>query len=223
MVATLSWQLAAAQRLVIDDDTYADKVAEASAKLRESGKLVSLDKLRDEVETKGHAFKLPPVSRQRLDPPDLADRLRESTLAIGSYYKCPDCGEWHFNGSTGFVVADGVVCTCCHVIQTEDEGVKESYAVAADADGHVYPIEKVLAADTASDTCFLKISAKGLKPLPLRPGARVGERVYCLSHPGGYYFMFTQGVVSRVTQKRNDLYGEDGLTNGCTTRPTCGR
>lgn len=220
LLAASAWPAGAAQRFVIDDDTYADKVAESCEKLRKAGSLIPLEDLRDQVQTKGIFLKLPPTAHQKLDPPDLADRLRESTLAIGSYYKCPDCGEWHFNGSAGFVVAEGgIVSTCCHVIQTEDEGVDESFAVAADAEGHVYPVEKVLAADTASDTCLLKIGAKGLKPLPLRPGARIGERVYCLSHPGGYYYMFTQGMVARITQKRNELYGEDGLTNGLTTRP----
>ena len=78
------------------------------------------------------------------------------------------------------------------------KGVKESYLIAADDAGRVFPVQSVLAADTESDTCFVKIDAPGLKPLPLRPGVRAGERVYCLSHPGGYFFMFTQGMVARV-------------------------
>jgi S1-C subfamily serine protease len=83
----------------------------------------------------------------------------------------------------------------------------------------VFPVESVLAADPDSDTCFVKINAPGLKPLPLRSGVRVGERVYCLSHPGGYYFMFTQGMVSRLNLRANDAVDEHGHTNGLLTRP----
>jgi serine protease Do len=150
----------------------------------------------------------------------LCDHLRQSTLAVGSYYKCPDCGEWHFNSSAGFVVGEGgVICTCCHVVRAEDEGVKESYLIAADDAGRVFPVQSVLAADTESDTCFVKINASGLKPLPLRTGVRAGERVYCLSHPGGYYFMFTPGMVARLNRKRNEVLDEHGHTNGLLTRP----
>jgi serine protease Do len=211
---------AGAPRFVIDDEEYVEKVTKASAKLLEAGKLKSLDTLRGEVRNEGFALKPAPLSHPKLSAPDLFDHLRQSTLAVGSYYKCPDCGEWHFNSSTGFVVGEGgVICTCCHVVRTEDEGVKESYLIAADDAGRVFPVESVLAADTDSDTCFVKINASGLKPLPLRTGVRAGERVYCLSHPGGYYFMFTQGMVARLNRKCNEVLDEHGHTNGLLTRP----
>jgi len=200
-------------RYVIDDDEYVEKVIDASARLLENGKLKSLDSLRGQVHSGGFTVKSPALSHQKLAPPDLCDRLRQSTLAVGSYYKCPDCGEWHFNSSAGFVVGEGgILCTCWHVVQAEDEGVKESYLIAADDAGRVFPVQSVLAADTESDTCLVKIDAPGLKPLPLRPGVRAGERVYCLSHPGGYYFMFTQGMVARVNRKRNEALDEHGHT-----------
>jgi S1-C subfamily serine protease len=208
-------------RFVINDEEYVDKVTETSAKLLQEGKLESVVSLRREVRNAaGLAVKLAPLSHQKLAPPDLCDRLRQSTLAVGNYYKCPDCGEWHFNSSAGFVVGEGgVICTCCHVVLAEDEGVKESYLIAADNTGRVFPVQSVLAADTESDTCFVKINAPGLKPLPLRSGVRPGERVYCLSHPSGYFFMFTQGMVARVNRKRNEVLDEHGHTNGVLTRP----
>ena len=212
--------LAEAPRFVIDDETYVDKVTEASARLLKAGKLKSLASLREQVREEGFPVKLSPLLRVKLDAPELCDRLRQCTLAVGSYYRCTDCKEWHFNSSTGFVVGEGgVICTCCHVVQAEDEGVKESYLIAADAAGRVFPVQSVLAADTEADTCFVKIDASGLKPLPLRAGARTGEGIYCLSHPAGYYFMFTQGMVARVNRKRNEVLDEHGHTNGLLTRP----
>jgi S1-C subfamily serine protease len=207
-------------RFVIDDDHYVDKVAAASAKLLHQGKLKSIKALRRQIHNQSFTMPLVPLSRERLSAPDLYDRMLKSTLSVGSYYKCPDCGEWHFLGAGGFVVGEGgIVCTCCHVVRAEDEGVKESYLVAADAQGNVFPVESVLAADTESDTCLVKIKAPGLKPLPLRPGVRVGENVFCLGHPGGYYFMFTQGMVSRLNLRCNDVVDENGHTNGLLTRP----
>ena len=212
--------LAQSPRFVVDDEEYVEKVTDASAKLLQHGKLKSLDSLRGQVRLGSFPVKPLPLAREKLAAPDLCDRLRKSTLAVGSYYKCPDCGEWHFNSSAGFVVGEGgIVCTCCHVVQAEDEGVKESYLIAADDTGHVFPVQSVLAADTEADTCFVKIDAPGLKPLPLRTGARAGERVYCLSHPGGYFFMFTQGMVARVNRKCNEVLDEHGHTNGLLTRP----
>ena len=212
--------LAQTPRFAIDDDQYVDKVAQASGNLLREGKLKSIKALRRQLHTRSYPARLISESRHRLSPPDLYKRLLKSTLAVGSYYKCPECGQWHFLGASGFVVGEGgVVATCCHVVRAEDDSVKESYLVAADAAGHVYPVESVLAADPDSDACLIKINAPDLKPLPLRPGVRVGENVYCVSHPGGYYFMFTQGMVSRFNLRSNDAVDEHGRTNGRLTRP----
>jgi S1-C subfamily serine protease len=222
VVALILLAPAAAQspRFVVDDDEYVDKITAASSKLLEKGKLKLIDSFRKEVSLKGFSLKSAKLSHEKLAPEDLCERLRESTLAVGSYYKCPDCGDWHFNSSAGFVIGEGgIISTCCHVVVTEDEGVKESYLIAADAEGRVFPIQSVVAADLESDTCFLKINAAGLKPLPLRAGVRPGERVYCLSHPGGYHFMFTQGMVARVNRKREEMLDNYGQTNGLMTRP----
>jgi hypothetical protein len=197
-------------RFIVDDDGYSDQVVKAGLKLLREHKLVSLAALRSQVHTGGTSLKLLPIGRDKLDPPDLYERLRESTFTVGTLYKCPDCREWHFSGSAGFVAAEnGVLCTCCHVVLEEDQDIKEGYLIAADSAGQVFSVRAVLAADTEADTCLLQIGASGLKPLPLRAGVRPGESVYCLSHPGGYYFMFTQGVVARLNRRTNPAE-EDG-------------
>jgi hypothetical protein len=222
VLATM-WTLAASgqsPRFIIDDDHYSDQVVRAGQKLLHEHKLLSLDLLRAQVHTKGFALKpMPPVG-EKLDPPDLCERLRESTLAVGSLYKCPDCGEWHFTSSSGFIVSEGgIVCTCCHVLTEEDDEIKESYLVAADSAGHVFPVQSVLAADPDADACLLHIGATGLKPLPLRPGARAGESVYCLSHPGGYYFMFTEGLVARLSRRADSQKDEARHSKATQSRP----
>ncbi len=207
-------------RFVVDDDAYSAQVSQAGEKLLHAHKLCSLETLRAEVHTAGVALSLAAVSHEKLEAPDLCDRLRESTLAIGSLYRCPECGGWHFSGSSGFVINEnGVICTCCHVLVEEDEQIKDSYLIAADSAGHVFPVKSVLAADTDADCCLLKIEANGLKPLPLRTGARAGESVYCLSHPGGYFFMFTQGIIARLNRRTGSDHAEHGRDSGVAGRP----
>ena len=216
--STIAWSQSS--RFVIDDDAYSDHIVNEAQKLRKEHKLLAVESLRSQVHTAGYSLRLLPVSNEKIEPPELCDRLRQSTLAVGTFYKCPDCGGWHFSGSTGFVVGEnGVVCTCCHVVLEEDEQVKQGYLVAADAAGHVFPVLAVLAADTSADTCLIRISATGLRPLPLRTGVRPGESVYCLSHPGGYYFMFTQGLVSRLNRRTNTDLPENGSSNSSDSRP----
>jgi serine protease Do len=222
VIATL-WTAALwaqSSRFIIDDDEYSDRVVSAAQRLLREHKLLSLSAVRNQVRTEGFPLHLLPLSREKLEPPDLCDRLRESTLAVGAFYKCPDCGGWHFSASTGFVVGEaGIICTCCHVILGEDAQVKEAYLIAADAAGRVYPVRAVVAADLDADTCLVRVMAAGLKPLPLRAGVRVGERVYCLSHPGGYYFMFTQGLVSRLNRRTNADTDQNGQSNSTPSRP----
>ena len=78
-------------RFVIDDDAYEAKVVHAGERLLREHRLVSLESLRRQVRTKAFPLKPVPVCREKLDPPDLCERLRESTMAVGTLYKCRDC------------------------------------------------------------------------------------------------------------------------------------
>src|SRR5689334_18154591 len=48
---------------------------------------------------------------------------------------------------------------------------------------------------------------------------RPGDRVYCLSHPGGNHFMFTQGMIARVNRRRDELPSERDSSKSTLTRP----
>src|SRR3974390_249089 len=120
VLSTLAY--AQSSRFIVDDDAYGDKVTAAASRLLESGRLLSHETLQAEIKTKGFPAKLAPPAQGKLAPPDLYERLRQSTFAVGLFYKCPDCGEWHFNSRTGFVVGGGgVLCRCCHVLAGPDE------------------------------------------------------------------------------------------------------
>lgn len=221
LVALLGWAASAAQpRFVIDDEEYTAKVIEAGTRLVQKGGLPSLERLRAQFKPGHYPVTLAPVQNHKISAPDLCDRLMESVVTVGALYKCVECGEWHFNSSAGFSVGPGgIISTCCHVVYGEAADVGEGYLVIADAAARIYPARAILAADPESDTCLVQVDAPALKPLPLRAGARPGERIYCLSHPGGYYFMFTEGLIARVCRKPNDLWDAFGQTNSTPTRP----
>jgi S1-C subfamily serine protease len=68
------------------------------------------------------------------------------------------------------------------------------------ADGYVIPVERVLAANRRDDLAVLKVEREGLPPLPLADSGQataVGSPVGLISHPGGHFYSYTSGVVSR--------------------------
>ncbi|MBL8750463.1 MAG: trypsin-like peptidase domain-containing protein [Planctomycetes bacterium] len=129
---------------------------------------------------------------------------------VGHFYLCTECDDWHFSGSSGFCVAkDGVVATCRHVLDS-DETMREAFLVVADLDGHVWPVQRVLAQDRASDVCLLQSAEKGGVPLPLRANVRAGERVYCLSNPDHHFGFFSEGLVARRYRARESEVRVEG-------------
>jgi serine protease Do len=211
-------------RFIVDDQQFLDQITESARDLQKAGKLVPLETLQCEVNRRYFQFAPAPLEQKKLEPPDLYDRLRESTLAVGDFYLCDSCTNWHFDAATAFVVgADGTISTSFHVIGNgeDDPPGKPDYLVAADQNGHVYPVLEILAADPDADTCLLRIAAEGLRPLPVRPSVRVGERVYCLSHPEGSMFMFTEGIVARIMRSHNVMgANEPDSVPRPTSRPT---
>ncbi len=190
---------AAAPNTAINDAAFEANVERAAAGLMDDGKLITLEALIASLPETREDLDLPEAGTTRLDPPEIAERLRASTLAVGYVYFCVDCDAWHCHLSTGFVVAPGgVICTSFHVFQIEDADAGESYPVAVDADGNIYPIVRMLAADVDADTCLVQAAgADKLIPLALGPPPRVGERVFLMSHPDTRYFRFTNGIISR--------------------------
>ena len=189
--------LGADDRFVVDDDAFVEKATAAAKALHKDGKLVSFAKLRAHLDRAHCELQLPAPRTEKLPPREIHRLVRNSTVAVASFYKCAKCNDWHFDSASGFVAADGVVSTSEHVVDFEDENMKEGFLVIADSTGAVHAVTEILAANADSDTCLLRVAGLGLKPLPLNPAAQVGDRLYCLSHPDGNHWMFTEGMLSR--------------------------
>lgn len=211
--------IAAAPRFVVDDDVFTKAATDAAERLHKEGKLVSLETLLAQPPSKVPLKYPAPVSGP-VTPTELYDRLRAGTVAIGELYHCHDCGNWHINLATGFTVAEGgIVSTCSHVLDYDEDEMKDAFAIAVDSEAHVFPVKELLANDPDSDTCLVRVESGSLRPLPVRAGALPGERVFCLSHPDGHYFMFTQGIVARVSQSSMSQ-NEDETEPHPKARPT---
>jgi S1-C subfamily serine protease len=197
LTALLSTALLADDRFVVDDEAFERQAIAEATTLHGKGKLVSLTKLRTQLKRTHCELALPEPRKDRLRPPEVYRLVRSSTVAVATFYHCTECKKWHFDSASGFVAADGVVSTCEHVVNFEDETMKDGFLVVADAKGRVFPVTEVLAANADSDTCLLRVPDLDLPPLPLSQTAQVGDSVFCLSHPDGNHWMFTAGMLSR--------------------------
>lgn len=197
LLVLLSAALLAEDRFVVDDEAFDQQAIAAATALHEQGKLVSLKKLRTQLKQVRCDVTLPEPRKDKLRPAEVYRLVRKSTVVVGTLYHCSECKEWHFDSASGFVAADGVVSTCWHVVDFEDEEMKDGYLVVADAKGRVLPVTEVLASNADSDTCLLRVPGLDLPPLALSHTAQVGDSVFCLSHPDGNHWMFTAGMVSR--------------------------
>ncbi len=193
-----------------DDAALEAKIVAASTALRAGGELVSLAKVLGEKPTAAPSIAHTPERATASSPPDLYDAIVSSVRVVGLFYLCVECDDWHFSGSSGFCVAkDGVVATCRHVLES-DETMREAFLVVADLQGHVWPVQRVLTIDRASDVCLLQTTEKGGVPLPLRTNVRTGERVYCLSNPDHHFGFFSEGMVARWYRARESETQVDG-------------
>lgn len=191
---------AAAQPAVSDDAITQKLLAEINA-LAEAGKTRKAADMLAEKREGPPVVALAEPAKEELDGAKLYRRLKESTVIVGSRYKCKKCTHWHLNAASGFLVsADGVVVTNRHVLSSPD---KEEMAVM-DGEGKVYAVEKLLADDEVHDVALLKIAGSGFKPLALAAGEpEPGSDVAVMSHPNSKFWLFTTGVVSRVQEWSN--------------------
>ena len=110
---------------------------------------------------------------------------------------------------TGFFVADGVIATNHHVV----ESAAQSRAVLED--GRSFPVEGVLAWDEDHDLALVSVAASpeigGYRSLPLADvAADLGDQVVVVGNPMGLSHTLSTGVVAAVreAEERSLFKGE---------------
>ncbi len=192
-------------RFIVDDEAYEKASGKQVDQLVGEGRLVNYSLLAKEAPSLRSAVTVAPVSTNQLTPPELAEQLRHSTVAIGLRYQEPHRKKWNYMiAATAFAVAPEILSTSLHVMTIDPEMMREAQAVAVTEEGKVYPITGIAASCDRSDTCLIRVPGLNLPPLPLRAGVRPGEPVWCMSHPDGFTYMFTSGEVARISRERYD-------------------
>jgi hypothetical protein len=157
-------------------------------------------------------LRLPPSSVAKHDLPGLFRAALPGTLVLSKVYHCTRCERWHAPVSaTAFAItADGACVTNHHVFSRVQEG---AFWVVTDAWGTTYPVREVLAASRKDDAAIFRVDVGSgrLTPLPLRGGAGAapGEDVAVLSHPGGHFYTYWPGHVSRRVWRPHVVVGEE--------------
>jgi len=129
---------------------------------------------------------------------DFYAQVRGAVVVLGSVSKCEECPEWHMDGvSSGWLAGpDGLVATSYHVLDDEKAG---HFGVMA-ADGRVFPLTEVVAADRDGDAALVRFAGprETWPYLSLAEEVGPGDNVRVISHPDGRFYSLSSGIVSRL-------------------------
>ena len=163
-------------------------------KLLEGNQSVRLADLKIQLTQKHSKVVLGEIPIHSVSPNKLYDQVSKSVLVMGRLYNCGKCSKWHTSMASAFAIGqDGIIVTNHHVLE-KDEG---EILGAMDAEGIVYGVEKVLAANQEDDLAILKLRDANLIPMAIGKPARVGADVWVISHPNRKLYTMTKGMVSR--------------------------
>ncbi|MEI6376020.1 MAG: serine protease [bacterium] len=192
-------------RYIVEDENFEKAAGRDVERLAKDGKLINFSEIAKKAPKMRPGSSMPSVSTHQLPPPELADALRHSTVALGLRYQEPRSKKWRFMiGATAFAIAPEVLSTSLHVMTIDPAIMREAQAVAVTEDGKVFPVAEIIAASDRADSCLIRVPGLDLPPLPLRGGVRPGEQIWCMSHPDGFAYMFTGGQVARISRDRYD-------------------
>jgi len=196
---------------VVDDDQLARSFVAGLGRLVDApaaaGGPVTLDSEAATAQlaaAEGRRVLLPAAATPCMLSPDrsLYEAVLPAVVVVGSVYKCGKCNDWHLGGmASGWLLsADGLVVTNHHVFGRE---AAHRFGVMT-ADGQVFAVTAVLAADEAGDAAIARIDTRGRQLPFLRLGAApaCGDEVAVISHPAGRFYSLTEGVVSRYHRQR---------------------
>lgn len=175
-------------------------LAKAKA-LLDSKALVPLTQFESQMNRLRCELTLPPPETKPLTSRERWQRARAAHLRVGFYYLCTKCDNWHLDLAGGYAItADGAVATCAHVVTPPDQ-MKEGYMVVATDDDVLMPVTEVLAVNAGRDSAILRVKGPALTPLPLSSDVTPGDPVWCFSDPSDARGYYSEGIVSRFSQR----------------------
>lgn len=139
-------------------------------------------------------------------------KRRDAVVVIG--HLLPDGTVIHAAGV--ILDSDGVIATAYHVIDKPDAVAR----CVMTADGALYPIQEIIAANRPCDVALIQIKAHGLVAAPLSRGDDEGSSLTILAHPAGEFYSVTQGQLRRY--QATVIYGTEVVQMAVTADFTDG-
>jgi len=165
---------------------------------RATGLPLSAEAVTEQLERSSCVLSLPKPATEKLTDRQIWQRSRESHVRLGWTYLCDKCDKWHLNLAGGtYITSDGVIATCFHVIKPRPDSI-ESYLVAADEEGRIFPVTEVLAGNETADVAIVRAKVEAtVKPMALNANVYPGDGAWCYSDPLGRASYFSKGMVNR--------------------------
>ena len=162
----------------------------------------------------GSAKQLTSARKRKLSPEKIYELCSPSSLVYGvlEHSRDLDVDTAYTNASAVALTKDGICATNYHVVADIVLRGAMNYSVEGDMfrfvmdrDGKVYPLTDILYVDPVNDFSIIKVDTRGGELVPAAIGGDCvpGTRVYCLSHPSGAYYNFTEGIVSNCKPDPN--------------------
>lgn len=133
-----------------------------------------------------------------------AEQIAEKALAATVYLDMKDRNGETLGFGSGFFVRENLIATNFHVIEGAAQGTAKLIGKYM-----TYTIEGITATDQANDLALLKVTAYGIKPLPLGNSinVKIGATVYVAGNPLGLEGTFSDGIIS----SRRDRYTKERI------------
>ena len=126
-------------------------------------------------------------------PAQTVPEIAEKALAATVYLKMQDSNGLPLGFGSGFFVKPNLIATNYHVIAGAASGTAKLVGKHT-----TYKIEGFTATDKYNDLALLKVTAYGIKSLPLgnSDAIKIGETVYVAGNPKGLEGTFSDGIIS---------------------------
>ena len=126
--------------------------------------------------------------------PEIAEKALGATVYLEMY----DSNDKTLGIGSGFFIRKNQIATNYHVIKGAMRGTAKLVGKST-----TYIIEGVTATDKTNDLVILKVTASGVKSLPLGDSdvVRIGEAVYVAGNPKGLEGTFSNGIISSLRDR----------------------
>ncbi len=171
------------------DGTTRTVISRELARLKDEAQGLPLADFQEQLRRRTCTLELAPPAATKMTAEEIFRRNRRAVVIV--VHLMADGQQTH---ATGFVLdGSGVIATNYHVVDKPKAIVRGVLT----ADGDMFPITEVLAADKAGDVVLLKIDATDLPATSLSTADAEGAAVTLISHPNMSYYTLTQGYITR--------------------------